>query len=274
MFPLVRDGLTFILKCRTVFLKNIEQHCNALCACQEEWSLGTVCKRASRERAMNFKRSHLVSAIPTPPPSFKGDQHLGIGAKCPFACCRHYLGVQQDCVPLPEADLEHQIYGNDKTGIWYMDQIWSEATDDIKKDRPPPPKQTKKTQKDNNSPHESSWPGSRIEPPPPRLRSLRFDEFRFCHFIEEEAGFARKWSVLFSFLLLTRLLLWSPFQSCLFFQISSTPCDPPLQDSDVKLIKFKCINLKLHEASSCCVPTSHVECSIVKTQSIGVSPPL
>ena len=153
-----------------------------------------------------------------------------------------------------------------------MDQIWSEATDDIKKDSPP--QQTKKTQKDNNSPHGSSWPGSRIEPPPPRLRSLRFDEFRFCHFIEEEAGFARKWSVLFSFLLLTRLLLWSPFQSCLFFQISSTPCDPPLQDSDVKLIKFKCINLKLHEASSCCVPTSHVECSIVKTQSIGVSPPI
>ena len=94
-----------------------------MCASQEEWSLGTVCKRASRERAMNFKRSHLVSAIPTPPPSFKGDQHLGIAAKCPFACCRHYLGVQQDCVPLPEADLEHQIYGNDKTGIWYMDQI-------------------------------------------------------------------------------------------------------------------------------------------------------
>ena len=108
-----------------------------------------------------------------------------------------------------------------------MDQIWSEATDDIKKDSPPP-KQTKKTQKDNNLPHGSSWPGSRIEPPPPRLHSLRFDEFRFCHFIEEEAGFARKWSVLFSFLLLTRLLLWSPFQSCLFFQISSTPCDPPL----------------------------------------------
>ena len=33
-------------------------------------------------------------------------------------------------------------------------------------------------------------------------------------------------------------------------------------------------NLELHEESPCCDPTSHVECSIVKTQSIGGSSPI